>query len=220
LRVRSSEGLARTAPSRSPTESRATRPASLRPAQRLSPRPKTHTASTTTAARLLSTPAASTPSCSGSCCPSARTMPPTEFRHSDSHAAVRRPPKDGRPAPDRPSLAGDAAALPSGARTHVESRTGRPEAVATSRSGRDDCFARRRSPSARLQRQCDWRGLHLCGLTLKLSGAQRHGAVPARRRITMSASRAQCHAVARPLERPVRPSPTTKPHCLQAEDLA
>jgi hypothetical protein len=43
------------------------------------------------------------------------------------------------------------------------------------------------------------------GLTLELSGAQRRGAVPAKRSITNGASRARRHAVARPLERPVRP---------------
>ncbi len=44
-----------------------------------------------------------------------------------------------------------------------------------------------------------------CGLTFELMGVRRCGAWPARRMMTASASRAKCHAGARPLERRVRP---------------
>jgi hypothetical protein len=45
----------------------------------------------------------------------------------------------------------------------------------------------------------------MCGLTLELSGPQRHGAWPVRRMIDRGVARAKRHAVAGPLERRVRP---------------
>jgi hypothetical protein len=46
---------------------------------------------------------------------------------------------------------------------------------------------------------------HLCGLTFELSGAQRRGPWAARTMINKAAARPRGHAVARPLERGVRP---------------
>jgi len=45
----------------------------------------------------------------------------------------------------------------------------------------------------------------LCCLTFELSGERRDSAWPARRMMTVSASRAKCYAGASPLERRVRP---------------
>jgi hypothetical protein len=50
---------------------------------------------------------------------------------------------------------------------------------------------------------CDSAGV--CGLTLELSGPQRHGAWPVRRTINQGVARAKRHAVAGPLERRVMP---------------
>ena len=63
----------------------------------------------------------------------------------------------------------------------------------------------------------------LCGLTFELSGAQRHGPWAARTMINKPAARPRGHAVARPLERGVRPhrlAPTTSTERDDAADLA
>jgi hypothetical protein len=64
------------------------------------------------------------------------------------------------------------------------------------------CSARAHDTATRPGRQF---ARAMCGLTLELSGPQRHGAWPVRRTINQGVARAKRHAVAGPLERRVRP---------------